>query len=286
MVACCLCSLGLLAPSSAGAWSVSPALLNSALAAGKVTLGTFEVTTADALGRHFRVVVQDLGETSAGAFTFNPATAAAHSAAPWISVLPRTFTATGKPQPVDYAIAVPADATPGDHVAAISVQEMPATNAGNIGVVEAVGLRATVRIKGPVNPAVRITRFTAPSVTFGGPVTASTTVVNVGDTVLDFDRANAGSALTIAGQRTLLTGVLLPGASRAIRVSSTSVPLLGSSRATLMINLGRGSVSRSRDTIVLPPLLLLALLILASLLAAAWTSRRYRRRQHPAMQSA
>lgn len=277
-----LCATGLLAAAPADAWSVSPALLNRTAARGSTTLGSFTVVTRGAAGRRFRVVVDDLGETQAGAFTFSRATAAVHSAARWISVSPHWFVATGRSQPVDYAISVPGNATPGDHVAAISVQELPASSAGNIGVIEAIGLRETVRITGPARGAAAITSLTGPGMSFGGPVDVSATVKNTGNTVLDFDGANAGSALTVGNQSTRLTGVLLPGASRTIGVAWSDPPLVASSHARLRINLGGGrSVSRDRETLVLPPREVCAAVIVAALLLLAWAWRR-RRTQAPA----
>lgn len=275
------CACGLLAAAPAGAWSVSPALLNKTAARRSTTLGSFTVVTRGSAGRRFRVVVDDLGETQAGAFTFSGATAAVHSAAPWISVSPRWFVATGQPQPVDYAISVPADATPGDHVAAISVQELPASNAGNIGVVEAIGLRETVRVPGGARSAAAITSLTGPRLSFGGPVDVSATVKNTGSTVLDFDGSDAGSTLTVGDQSTRLTGVLLPGAIRTVGVTWSDPPLLAGSQARLRINLGGGrSVSRTRETLVLPPRELCAVLIVAALLLLAWAWRRRRGQAH------
>jgi hypothetical protein len=272
-----LCFSGLLCAASADAWSVSPALLNKAAARGSATIGTFRVTTQKSAGRRFRVVVDDLGETSSGAFTFTPTTASAHSAAPWITVSPHWFVATGRPQPVDYAISVPANATPGDHVAAISVQELPVSTAGNIGVVEAIGLRETVRVAGLSRPSARITGFTAPTTTFGGPVNVSATVQNTGDTVIDFDGANAGSVLTVSNQSTRLTGVLLPGARRSVAVTWSDPPFLARSRARLTIKLGGGrTVSQSRATMVLPPRELCAVILIAAALLVAWAWRRRR----------
>ena len=206
-------TLGLAA--SAQAWTVSPADIQLTGKPGLITRGSFEVISADSVGRHFRVVAQNLGETPTGAFTF---TNAEHSAANWVEILPSDFLGSKRAQSVDYAIAIPSNATPGDHVAAISIQELPEGTQGNIGVVEAVGIRLVIHVPGTVYPAAKITRFDAPRLTFGDGVAIHATVVNTGDTVLDFNGANRGSAITIAKQSYPLVGLLLPGAKRGAQL--------------------------------------------------------------------
>jgi hypothetical protein len=277
-----LCTAGLLvAVPSAAAWSVSPALLNSSLSPGKVTRGTFTVKTTDAKGRAFRVVLQNLAEAAQGAFTFPRASRAAHSAARWIAIEPAKFTATGGPQPVDYAISVPANASPGDHVAAISVQELPVSSAGNIGVVDAIGLRETVRVPGPALTAARIVRFDAPRVSFGGSVPLTATVENTGDTVLNFAGGNAAS-LSAGNARVRFTGVLLPGAQRTISTRWRDPPTIGNSSERVTVDLGNGrSASVARATLVLPVwALVLAGAAVALSVALVWRTRRRGRAAH------
>lgn len=265
-------TLGLAA--SAQAWTVSPADIQLTAKPGLITRGSFEVISADSVGRHFRVVAQNLGETPTGAFTF---TSAERSAANWVEILPGDFVGNKRAQSVDYAIAIPSNARPGDHVAAISIQELPEGTQGNIGVVEAVGIRLVIRVPGTVYPAARITRFDAPRLTFGSGIAIHATVVNTGDTVLDFNGANRGSAITIAKESYPLVGVLLPGAKRVLSYAWNDPPLLGSTTAHLRVAIpGRASLSASTSIFAFPLYQLLGVILLAM---AGYMYRRQRRKR-------
>lgn len=265
-------TLGLAA--SAQAWTVSPADIQLTGKPGLITRGSFEVISADSVGRHFRIVAQNLGETPTGAFTF---TNAEHSAANWIEVLPGEFVGSKRAQSVDYAISIPSNASPGDHVAAISIQELPQATQGNIGVVEAVGIRLVIRVPGTVYPSAKITRFDAPRLTFGNGVAIHATVVNTGDTVLDFNGANRGSAITIAKQNYPLVGLLLPGAKRVVSYAWNNPPLLGSTTAHLRVTMpGKAFLSASTSIFAFPLYQVLGVLLLA---LAGYVYRRQRRKR-------
>lgn len=259
---------------SAQAWTVSPADIQLTARPGLITRGSFEVLSADSLGRHFRVVAQNLGETPTGAFTF---TNAEHSAASWVEVLPSEFSGGKRAQSVDFAIAVPSNASAGDHATAISVQEQPEGTQGNLGVVEAVGIRLVIRVPGAVYPSAKITHFSAPRLTFGNGVAVQATVVNTGNTVLDFNGANNGSAITVAKESYPLSGLLLPGAKREVSYGWNDPPLFGSTAAHLHVNLGPHIVLAASTSIFAFPLYqLLGILLLA---LAGYVYRRQRRRR-------
>jgi hypothetical protein len=265
-------SLGPATPASG--WTVSPADIQLSGRPGVITRGSFEVISSDSVGRHFRIEAQSLGETPTGSFTF---TSEQHSAAEWVDVLPSGFTGAHQPQSIDYAISVPSNATPGDHVAAISVQELPANSQGNLGVVEAVGIRVIVRVPGKLQPAAKITQFSAPSLTFGSGVAIHATVVNTGDTVLNFSGPNSGSAIQVAQQTFPLVGELLPGAKRILSYGWNDPPLLGARTARLRLNLAKGvSLSASRSIFAFPLYQLLGLILL---MLAAQVYRRQRQRR-------
>jgi hypothetical protein len=227
------------------------------------------------VGRHFRVLAQSLGETPAGAFTF---TNAEHSAASWIEILPGSFLGAKRAQSVDYAIAVPSNASPGDHATAISVQELPESTQGNLGVVEAVGIRLVIRVPGKLYPAAKITQFSAPRLTFGNGVAIRATVVNTGDTVLDFNGANSGSAITVAKESYPLVGLLLPGAERQLNYGWNDPPLLGSRAAHLRVNLGRDAYLSASTSIFAFPLYQLLGVVLLALAGYVYRRQRKRRR--------
>jgi hypothetical protein len=259
--------------SLADAWTVSPANVHLSAKPGLITRGSFDVITSDSVGRHFRVVAQNLGETPSGSFTFTPP---GHSAADWVEVLPATFAGSKQPQPVDYAISVPSNAAPGDHVAAISVQELPASLKGNLGVVEAVGIRVIVRIPGKVYAGAKIAQFHAPSLTFGNGVAVHAVVINTGNTVLDFNNANRGSGITVGREAYPITGLLLPGATRIVSYGWNNPPLLGSTAAHLHVNLGESRrLSASTSIFAFP---LYQVLGLTLLIMAAYMYRRHNNR--------
>jgi hypothetical protein len=264
-------TLGLTA--SAQAWTVSPADIQLTGKPGLITRGSFEVISSDSVGRHFRVVAQNLGETPTGAFTF---TDVEHSAANWIEILPGDFLGSKRAQSVDYAIAIPSNARPGDHVAAISVQELPEGTQGNIGVVEAVGIRLVIHVPGTVYPAAKITSFEAPRLTFGNGVAIHATVVNTGDTVLDFNGANRGSAITIAKESYPLVGLLLPGAKRVLSYAWNNPPLLGSTSAHLRVTMPGRALSASTSIFAFPLYQMLGVMLLA---LAGYVYRRQRRKR-------
>lgn len=267
-------SLAVSLAASAQAWTVSPADIQLAARPGLITRGSFEVISSDSVGRHFRVVTQNLGETPTGAFTF---TNVEHSAASWIEVLPSEFLGSKRAQSVDFAIAVPSNARPGDHVAAVSVQEQPEDTQGNLGVVEAVGIRLVIRVPGAIYPAAKITQFSAPRLTFGNGVAIHATVVNTGDTVLNFNGVNRGSAITIAKQSYPLAGLLLPGAKRVVSYAWNDPPLLGSTTAHLRVAMpGRAFLSASTSIFAFPLYQLLGVILLA---LAGYVYRRQRRQR-------
>jgi hypothetical protein len=260
----------------ASAWTVSPASVQLSVKPDHVTRGSFRVMSSDSVGRRFRVIAQDLGQDASGAFTFNKASRAMHSAASWIDIKPRTFEGSRRTQPIDFAIAVPANATPGDHVASISTQELPATLRGNIGVVQAIGLRITIRVPGATRSDAAITQFTSTKLTFGNGVPIHATVVNTGNTVLDFGGANTGSGITVGEQRIPITGVLLPGAKRFVQYGWNDPPLIGSRKAKLRVHLEPGrDLTSTTSTFAFPLFQTLGLLLL---ILAAYVLQRWRRR--------
>jgi hypothetical protein len=260
------------------AWTVSPAGIHVSGKPGVITRGSFEVVTSDSLRRHFRVVAQNLGETPTGSFTF---TDAEHSAADWVDILPNAFNGAKQAQSIDYAISVPSNARPGDHVAAISVQELPASTQGNLGVVEAVGIRVVIHVPGKLHPAAKIVSFGAPSLTFGDGVEIHATVENTGDTLLNFNGSNSGSGISVAKQVFPLEGLLLPGAKRVVSYGWNDPPLIGSTTAHLHVNLGgKTSLSASTSIFAFPLYQLLGLILLILAVYVYRRQRQRRRRRH------
>jgi hypothetical protein len=95
--------------------------------------------------------------------------------------------------------------------------------------------------------------------------------------VLDFDGANSGSGISIAGQTYPIIGLLLPGAKRVLSYGWNNPPLLGSTTAHLRVQLGKNAALTAATSIFAFPLYQLIGLIL--LVAAIYTFRRQRRRR-------
>jgi hypothetical protein len=95
-------------------------------------------------------------------------------------------------------LAVPADATPGDHTAAVVAEEIfPPTSldhGAGVVAVHRVGARLYARVEGPIHPALQLDRLTVthrqplvPYVTGQGSTTITFTVANTGNSRVRLD---------------------------------------------------------------------------------------------------
>lgn len=272
--------LTLAAAPRALAWTVTPADESLAGTPGSIVRGHFQVEAADSPGRTFRVVAQDITQNTQGAFDFITPAVSKTEAGTWAAVFPSGFTGGSKqPQTIDYAITVPNNATPGDHIASITVDELPSSTSGNLGVIQAIGMKVFIRVPGAIVPGAKITQFTAPSHLFsGGGINYNAQIVNTGNTVLNFSTTNKGSGMTVGGTTTPLTGLLFPGATRDISFGYNTPPVIGRPTATLSVLLGgKRVVSATASTLVLPLVVILA--VLAALIALAVIRYAIRRRK-------
>lgn len=114
-------------------------------------LGDREVT--------FAITAADGYFTDTGRFNMLPSDAKSLAAGTWISVQKHVKVAAGGTAVVPFSVAVPANATPGDHAAGIaaSIQSVGAGDGKQLEVESRVGFRVMTRVKGVVTPKLEVT---------------------------------------------------------------------------------------------------------------------------------
>lgn len=252
-----LCGLALARPGEARAdFAVFPSLVDVRVEPGGVASGVFNVRLAGERGERFRVLRQDAVQQSDGVFRYEPPSGSPFSASTWVGIAPRVFAGTpDRVQLLEYRVRVPENAEPGDHITSITIKRLPASS-GNVGVVQAISIRLTVRVAGPVHRSVAISSVSAPRFAGGGPVVVSVNVRNTGNVRLDFDRGNRGALriLDDAAEKARLDfrGPLYPGQTRSFRLAWQDPPLLGRFRTIASVATPGGPVSRSSSFWVVP----------------------------------
>ena len=260
-------------------FSVAPTVIDIRCAPGEARLGTFTVQLHGERGRRFAIALEDVGQNAEGAFTFGAPSRTRFSASSWISLSPGTFLgAPDREQPIEFRVAVPRYAEPGDHVTSLIVKRLAPAGAGSAGIVEAVAVRLTVRVSGAVHEAVALRGPSGPALAGGGPINAAVTVRNTGHVRLDFDRANPGALAMRDGDhaptRLAFTGVLYPGEARDFRLSWPDPPLFGHFRLQATVRMPSGVVSAHTGFWIVPWRQALALLLVACAAVVLVTGRR------------
>ncbi|TYB64318.1 DUF916 domain-containing protein [Nonomuraea sp. PA05] len=235
--------------------------------------GTDAFTTSDG---SFALLTADRGPTDAGT---------------WIAVSTATHTiAPGKRADVPFAVTVPADATPGDHVGGVigSVSGEALSGDGQrIKVDRRVAARVYLRVAGPLRPAIQ---FTSLDVAYDNPVNpfagggaeVTYTLRNTGNV-----RLGAGSQVSLAGPLGWALGErgkelpeVLPGSSLTVKERFEGVFPAGRVTATVELS-PRVAVSepiaRAASRWAVPWLLLAACLVAVAATVVALRVRRRRR---------
>lgn len=266
-------------------FSVYPTVLEVHRPAGKAALGRIDVKLADERRARFRVVVQDVDQSAGGQYVYGPATRSPYSASPWVAVTPRAFAgAPNRLQPIQFQVLIPANAEPGDHLTSITVQRLSPRREGTTArSIEAVSVRLTVRVDGPLHPRAAITALEVPGVIDGGPVEVRTTVRNTGNVTLDFEGANPGAVRIRDGSDTKATlpafeGKLFPGQAREFESEWNDPPFYGGFDAEARIETDRGKeTARAAGFTVLPWRELGAALLVVVAAVLLYLGRRRRR---------
>jgi len=275
-------ALGAAAPSPAAAsFKVFPTLIDVKRDPGQAAVDSFNIALRGEQGHRFTVAVRDAVEQPDGTFAYQKPGTSPFSASNWVSVTPRAFAGgPNRTQPIDFRIAVPANAEPGDHVTSFSVARLPTGHNTTVGPVEAIAVRMDAHVSGPLKPAAKITSLEAPSITGTSPVTVTASVKNTGNVRLDFDHRNKGSVAVLSGSdqkaATDFSGILYPGQSRTFELSWDNPPLFGHFTASASVDEGRHVASASKSIWFVPwrQLGALILVALAALVIALGVHRR------------
>ena len=307
-------------PSTAGAttWSVAPAgakgpdgrpALVYKLDPGAKLTDHVAVTNHSRRPLTLRLYAGDAFTTAGGGFDLLAAGSKPVDAGAWVTPARGTVAVpAGSRVLVPVTIAVPANATPGDHTGGVvaSLTTGAADSAGNsVSVDHRVGTRIYLRVTGPLRPAlgvgaVEVTRRTSWNPLRLPEITAAFTVTNTGNLRLAGQpsvRTEGPFGLGGRGSEGAALPQILPG--NAVRTTVTSRGVLPLGRVTVETAVRpravdgqvvdpAPAVAVARTSIWLIPWPQLIALGLAALLVAGWSGlrRRNRRRLHAALAAA
>jgi hypothetical protein len=276
---------GPVAPAHAS-FTIAPTVIDVGRDRGGAAVGTFTVWLNGERGRRFSVEVEDAQQDMGGAFKFRPQDGSRRSASAWISVAPHEFRGQGdRVQPVEFRVRVPRDAEPGDHLTSITVKRLAEAGGGSAAVAQALAVRLTVRVRGALRQGVELRGLRVRGVTGEEPVTGAVTVVNTGNTRLDFDGADYGALTVVAGTRARtrlpFTGVLYPGQVREFRLSWPDPPAIGRFAMRARVHAGRRTVTATRAFWLLPWRQGAAMLLVVLGAVVLFRGRAGRRRRAP-----
>lgn len=243
----------------ANTWSVSPTGKDPANPSERPNF-TYELTPGATLQdkvtvwnysdsvRSFDVYARDAFNTSNGGIDLLRRDQESKDAGGWVKFSQERVTVPGKAGAVvPISIAVPADASPGDHdagiVASLATEDVVGTGERQVKVEHRVGLRLYVRVAGPATPALVIddvdSTYQAGAAPVGkGRVSVTYTVHNTGNI-----RLAAHQALTVKGpfgwslaERTPSNVTeLLPGSSRQYTETFDDISPAGRVTAEVML---------------------------------------------------
>lgn len=263
---------------------VAPSLIELDVARGGTAAGAFEVVLDGEPRSRLTVEPEDVVQLPNGGFTFKAPTGAREAPSSWLSVSPRRFAgAPDRAQPVEFRLAVPRDAEPGEHTASLTVKRrVPANPGEQATIVQALSVRITIRVRGQAREGV-VVALDAPGMAGRGPVKATLRVRNTGTTNLRFDGRNRGSLAFRHGDgvkaRVALRGVLLPRQTRTVILPWQDPPLAGKISVRGQVRTADGVVARTAGTWMVPWRQAAALALLSLGIAMLLGGRRHRGRR-------
>jgi hypothetical protein len=175
-VACALALLGVAGfgatPASADeadpiTWAVTPAdeagpdgrnKIELELEPGETAADSLAVRNLSSVDVEFALAAADGYLTPTGRFNMLPRDQESVDAGTWITVQESVTVAPGAVAVVPVSIAIPANATPGDHAAGIAASIYTQSTGGNtsVGVESRVGFRVMVRVGGTITPGLEV----------------------------------------------------------------------------------------------------------------------------------
>lgn len=233
-------------------WSVSPsgetgpdgrAWVELALDPGQTITEHLAVRNLGNAPVTFALAAADGYFTPSGRFNMLPSDQPSIAAGMWVSVQRTVMVAAGATEIVPFSVAVPADATPGDHAAGIaaSITSESTDGAARLGVESRVGFRVMTRVVGEVAPSLDVHGVGEYDISWNpfapGRVTVTAELSNTGNV-----RVAAAPELQTAEGGALADGVtagqqieLLPGDHRLVQFSVPAVWPLGAITLPLRI---------------------------------------------------
>jgi hypothetical protein len=170
------------------------------VAAGQTVSDRVELVNSGDSPKPFYVYASDAYTTEiGGGFALHLRTDPPRDAAAWTTLPVNQYTVPARSAAlVPFQITTPADATPGDHTAAVVAEEVvpPSTLDHGAGVVPVhrVAARVYLRVQGPIHPALQIERLTVsrrepvlPYLTGRGSTTVTFSLVNAGNVRTQLD---------------------------------------------------------------------------------------------------
>jgi hypothetical protein len=239
----------------------------------------------------FRVYPADAFNPSTGGISVESPDKPVEDAASWITLatneveIPKGHEAT-----IEFTLAVPADATPGDHAAGIAALNLDTeTEQGDgsvqVDVQRSVALPMFVRVAGPLQPSLAVSDVSVSPDRGALPwgdrtTTVQLTITNNGNVRLSPEVAASLDGWWSGGDFDPATlDNLLPGASQTATLVYDGSPFIGPASVDLTVTAEGVTIRRSESFWAIPWLLLL--LVLAVVLAVIVLRRRRRSRSNP-----
>ncbi|MFD6163769.1 WxL protein peptidoglycan domain-containing protein [Oerskovia sp. NPDC060287] len=195
-------------------WGVAPAAaptFDFALEPGATLTDQLVVTNHGDVPLDLAVYAADAFTSPTGALDVLPAGTPSEDLGAWISTdVPQVLVAPGERVAVPFTLTVPADATPGDHTAAVVTSLVTGAGEGGVAVDRRLGTRVLVRVAGDLAPSATVTDVDA-------DYTGSWNPAGTGDAHLTFTVTNTGNVR--------LAGPLAATVAGPMGVGAVSVPL-------------------------------------------------------------
>jgi hypothetical protein len=286
---------------SNGSWSVYPTtvpgtkprvIFSPQLTPGKTTGDSVTVTNLSGLPETFDLYAADAFNTPGGGLSLRRRVDPVEGIGAWIHlghssivVPPHTSIDVG------FLVAVPTDATPGDHVGGIVAEQTTGTTSRRgsvpITVIQAVGVRVYGRVAGPAMPrlgvdAPNLAMHGTAGTLFGGTTAGvvSVRVANQGNVVLTpVAHVTITSPFGTVATKTIQVGPLLPRDSVTLHAGVSGLRASGSVDTKVNVQAqGAKTVSASSSQFTLPWGLIVVLLVLVGVVLTLLRWRRRRRR--------
>ncbi|GAA1920306.1 DUF916 domain-containing protein [Microbacterium aoyamense] len=253
---------------------------------------TMRVTNTGTTALDLAVYAADAYTTPVGNIDLHTTDQPSIDAGTWVTAeTSQLILQPGEQSDIDFTIAVPADAAPGDHSAGLITSFRSATDQATIDVDRRLGTRITVRVSGELAPRVSVTEV---QTTYRG----SWNPFEPGAVVVSYRLTNAGNTLVTGTDATTAAGLGLFGASAEPIVLPEVIPgstvdvvreipvapwgWVSGSVVTEPEAIGIGAqglaaVTHEYGVLAVPWTLLIVLAVIALIVVGMWTLRRRRR---------